>query len=191
MANNPKTLADKLIEGGMNPKTPINAPSHSIWVNTPKNEWKLWGGHNSGDISTVDVEGIKAKGYNDLRLVPNGENWDFNSRALNDEIAKKYGHEITRFPNEDTYGVARGKISLNRKGGYRSLFNNEEELNAYLNDTDAQEKNRIATNNDASQKLLNDYYDGKMDLDTLHDQLVKVHGNIKPAFEWLLKNRRQ
>lgn len=111
--------------------------------------------------------------------------------SLNDEIAKKYGHEITRFPNEDTYGVARGKIGLNRKGGYRSLFNNEEELNAYLNDFDAQEKDRLVANDDASKKLLNDYYNSKIDLDTLHDQLVKVHGNIKPAFEWLLKNARK
>jgi len=55
----------------------LNAPSHSIWVKNLKDEWKPWGGHDSGDISTVDVEGIKAKGYNDLRLVPNGENWDY------------------------------------------------------------------------------------------------------------------
>lgn len=39
-----------------------------------------------------------------------------------------------------------------------------------------------------SQNLLKAYVSGQMDLPTLHNELVKVHGNIKPAFEWLLAN---
>lgn len=35
--------------------------------------------------------------------------------------------------------------------------------------------------------LLNDYYAGKTDLATLHSNLVKNFGDIKPAFDWLLE----
>ena len=43
-----------------------------------------------------------------------------------------------------------------------------------------------------SKKLLDRYYKGEFDLGSLHDQLLQVHGgNIKAAFEWLLKNARK
>lgn len=114
---------DKLREGIEN-LVKTNRPSHAIWVKTPQDEWKLYGGEETGDLRNVDTEAFKQKGYKELRLVPNGENWDYEEQTK-------------------------------------------------------------------SKDLLDRYYNSEMSLDELHDQLIKVHGNIKPAFEWLLKNARR
>lgn len=45
---NPDSLAEKLIQEGMKPGTPINTPSHSIWVQT-NDGWKLHSGRDGSD----------------------------------------------------------------------------------------------------------------------------------------------
>lgn len=46
---NPLDLADQLVKEGMNPKTPINAPSHAIWVQDNDGNWKLYSGRDGAE----------------------------------------------------------------------------------------------------------------------------------------------
>lgn len=66
----PKELA-KNIE-----KTSLNAPTYSLWVKGD-NGWKLHSGRDSSEAHEDLVNNLKTKGYGDYRVVPNGENWDY------------------------------------------------------------------------------------------------------------------
>ncbi len=66
-------LSKQLEKEGMEPGTPLNVPPYSIYVKTPENKWKVYGGHDNGDINTVDRDAFLKKGYSDIKLVPDGE----------------------------------------------------------------------------------------------------------------------
>lgn len=63
-------------------------------------------------------------------------------------------------------------------GDYPSAHN-------YLNEVESREESR-------RKKMLDDYYGGQGDLEQLHSRILsEFNGNIKAAFEWLLKNARR
>lgn len=71
---NPKDLEKQLISEGMKPGTPLNMPSHSVWVQD-NDGWKLHSGRDGSDgFNRYDL--MKQKGYKNAMLTENGKSPD-------------------------------------------------------------------------------------------------------------------
>ena len=96
---NPNSIVEKLIKGGMNPSTPVNAPAYSLWVKDNANKWKLYGGSDSAEVRDSLVQNLKEKGYGNYRVVPNGEDW---SHGLDDyDLFKELYHPAWHYGRDN------------------------------------------------------------------------------------------
>ena len=126
------------------------------------------------------------------RYYKQGEDYYRINQRPNGKFYNEYDIQYSRPNNQVVY--------FDQAGDFDSLEDAETALNKHRpnsvydeNITEEQIYNyaKGKADNLTATNLLKDYYDSKMDLDTLHDQLTKTFGGVKPAFEWLLKNSRR
>lgn len=116
-----------------------------------------------------------------LEQVANGQYKDpyiFN-QAEQDERKKAKKRFIFHNTHDNSYGID-GDPSK-----YVRFFKDYPTAYDYLSEVESKEEGR-------RKKLLDDYYGGQGDLEQLHTNILnEFNGNVKAAFEWLLKNGRR
>lgn len=102
-------------------------------------------------------------------------------QAIKDDLLK--GNKTWEDAGKDIRDSGWSSFSLDKEGTIEMLKLTEEEIAKIdsLQQT-AKEKKQIA------EEYTKQYYAGKFDLETLHDKLVKIFGNVGTAFEWLRDN---
>lgn len=101
------------------------------------------------------------------------------NQAEQDERKKAKKRFIFHNTHDNSYGIDGDPSKfIHSFADYPSAYD-------YLNEVERLEEGR-------RKKLLDDYYGGQGDLEQLHTKILsEFNGNVKAAFEWLLKNGRR
>lgn len=79
---NPNDLANQLVQEGMKPGTPVNAPSHAVWVEGDDGNWKMYSGHDGTE--NFDRFSPRYANYKNAVLTKNGEDVETTFKNMDD-----------------------------------------------------------------------------------------------------------
>lgn len=79
---NPIDLANQLVKEGMKPGTPVNAPSHSVWVQDDDGTWKLYSGRDGAE--GFNRFSPRFDNYKNAIVTRNGEDVETTFKGMDD-----------------------------------------------------------------------------------------------------------